>query len=73
MMVSQPKHPFWEAMFRALLEQVPRIIAAQAGGEHPSPVDTTGPVMLTKIFEKHPDAFMVGRGALTLCHLLIHI
>jgi hypothetical protein len=55
------------------LEQVPRIKAARAGGEHPSPVDTTGPVMLTKIFEKHPDAFMVGLGALTLCHLLMHI
>ena len=58
MMVSQPKHPFWEAVFRALLEQVPRIKAARAGGEDLSPVDTTGPVLLTKIFEKHPDAFM---------------
>jgi hypothetical protein len=58
MMVSQPKHPFWEAVFRALLEQVPRLKAARAGGEDLSPVDTTGPVLLTKIFEKHPDAFM---------------
>lgn len=71
MMVSQPKHPFWEAVFRALLEQVPRIKAAEAGGEHQSPVDTTGPVLLTKIFEKHPDAFMVGLGVLSLYHLLI--
>lgn len=58
MMVSQPRHPFWEAVFRALLEQVPRLKAARAAGEDLSPVDTTGPVLLTKIFEKHPDAFM---------------
>ena len=58
MMGSQPKHPFWEAVFRACLEQVPRIKAARAGGDDLSPVDTTGPVLLTKIFEKHPDAFM---------------
>ena len=55
MMISQPRHPFWEAVFKALLEKVPQL---RHNTEDLSPVDTTGPVLLTRVFEKHPEAYM---------------
>lgn len=42
LMISAPKHPFWEAVFNALLDKVPQVKADAAYGAWSSPVDTTG-------------------------------
>ena len=44
MMISQPRHPFWEAVFKALLEKVPQL---RHNTEDLSPVDTTACRALT--------------------------
>eukprot|EP01043_Picozoa_sp_COSAG02_P020557 COSAG02_NODE_1018_length_15181_cov_18.026389_6_plen_528_part_00 len=56
MMFSAPGHPFWEEVFNKLLDRVPELGNA-AGGEWVSPVDTTGPVMLTELYESQPTSY----------------
>jgi hypothetical protein len=51
MMISRRHHPYWEAVFSALLGQIGKIKTAD---EPLSPVDTTGPVLLTQLYEKQP-------------------
>lgn len=56
MMFSVAGHPFWEEVFNKLLDRVPELGNA-VGGEWVSPVDTTGPVMLTELYESQPTAY----------------
>ena len=56
MMFSVPGHPFWEEVFNKLLDRVPGLGNA-AGGEWVSPVDTTGPVMLSELYESQPTSY----------------
>ena len=56
MMFSAAKHPFWEEVFNKLLDRVPEL-QMNNGGEWVSPVDTTGPVMLSELYESQPSAY----------------
>eukprot|EP01048_Picozoa_sp_COSAG05_P010572 COSAG05_NODE_939_length_6517_cov_2.480524_5_plen_601_part_00 len=53
-MFSAPRHPFWEEVFNALLDKVAEIAA---DGGWLSPVDTTGPGMLSLLYDMKPQAF----------------
>jgi hypothetical protein len=57
MMFSVAGHPFWEEVFNKLLDRVPELGMNAAGGEWVSPVDTTGPVMLSELYESQPVAY----------------
>jgi mannosyltransferase OCH1-like enzyme len=56
MMFSVAGHPFWEEVFNKLLDRVPELGHA-SGGDWVSPVDTTGPVMLSELYEAQPTAY----------------
>eukprot|EP01048_Picozoa_sp_COSAG05_P037037 COSAG05_NODE_17032_length_333_cov_0.858974_1_plen_76_part_01 len=55
-----PKHPFWLAVFSRLLKEADRLKRCRKNDDcgDISPVDTTGPVMLTRVYEKNPEAFL---------------
>ena len=54
-MFSVARHPFWEEVFNKLLDRVPEL--GIDTGEWVSPVDTTGPVMLSEIYESQPMSY----------------
>ena len=53
-MISAARHPFWEEVFNALLDKVPEIAN---GDGWLSPVDSTGPGMLSLLYDVRPRAF----------------
>ena len=59
-LISTPKHPFWLAVFSQLLKEARRLKTCRQNDNcgDISPVDTTGPVMLTRVYETEPAAFL---------------
>ena len=53
LMISRPRHPFWLAVMKELREQVDGLLDWGSL----TPVDTTGPVFLTRLYEEHPRLF----------------
>ena len=50
-------HPFWREVFAHIERKAKELAASKAKGSWVSPVDTTGPVMLTTLLENKPVAF----------------